>query len=59
MQIVLEFVKITSERALRNIIAGERQEEVYPGPRVRTERLEREIAKLQPLMSQNVSSLES
>jgi len=42
MQIVLEFVKITSERALRNIIAGERQEEVYPGPRVRTERLERD-----------------
>ena len=42
MQIVLEFVKITSERALRNIIAGERQEEVYPGPRVRIERLERD-----------------
>ena len=28
MQIVLEFEKIASERALRNIIAGERQEEV-------------------------------
>ena len=58
MQIVLEFEKIASERALRNIIAGERQEEVSKAKSANRTFGERD-SETTTLMIENVSSLDS